>query len=152
MPDHHLGRSYYGSKSDGRNQCPERQNVDDWVFPNGLTCFQPIAYARATAILTRKAAERGIGVIMRLPRRGALEGVVGRYKCVPVLGVPMQFASATRGWITFCRCSNARRHTVGNSCDWQPRCAKNVRSLTARFGYYGREDSGRTAENFGEAD
>jgi 5-(carboxyamino)imidazole ribonucleotide mutase len=80
-----------GSTSDWETMFGCVKTLDDLSIPNEAHVLSAHRTPDATAEFTRKAAERGIRVIIAAAGGAAhLAGVVAAYTWLPVLGVPMQ--------------------------------------------------------------
>jgi 5-(carboxyamino)imidazole ribonucleotide mutase len=80
-----------GSTSDWETMSGCVKTLDDLGIPNEAHVLSAHRTPDATADFTRKAAERGIRVIIAAAGGAAhLAGVIAAYTWLPVLGVPMQ--------------------------------------------------------------
>lgn len=80
-----------GSTSDWDTMSNCVDTLDELGIPNEAHVFSAHRTPDATADFTRKAAERGIRVIIAAAGGAAhLAGVIAAYTWLPVLGVPMQ--------------------------------------------------------------
>ena len=83
-----------GSTSDWETMSSCVKTLDELGIPNEAHVLSAHRTPDATADFTRKAAERGIRVIIAAAGGAAhLAGVVAAYTWLPVLGVPMQSQS-----------------------------------------------------------
>ena len=83
-----------GSTSDWETMSSCVKTLDELGIPNEAKVLSAHRTPDATADFTRKAAERGIRVIIAAAGGAAhLAGVIAAYTWLPVLGVPMQSQS-----------------------------------------------------------
>src|ERR1700704_1327734 len=80
-----------GSKSDWETMSGCAKTLDELGIPNEVHVLSAHRTPDATADFARKAADRGIRVIIAAAGGAAhLAGVIAAYTWLPVLGVPMQ--------------------------------------------------------------
>lgn len=86
-----------GSKSDWETMRHAVETLDDLGIPNESHVLSAHRTPDATADFARKAAERGLRVIIAGAGGAAhLAGVIAGHTCLPVLGVPIE-SKALRG-------------------------------------------------------